>query len=215
MALSSYARWTGLVACHEGLSATNASPHLSTTVVSDVEADQFVAALASAESWAVRQAYENHAGVVRRLLIRLLGDSATAEDVLHDTFVALPNAVQQFRHESSLQTFICAIAVRKAGQHRGARLRLIPRDDLPHLNEAASLETPHDVLERVQLARALEMALAALPFEQRAAFVLCEVEGKTSAEAGAIADASDGTMRARVFLAKKKLREMLSKRGVR
>jgi RNA polymerase sigma-70 factor (ECF subfamily) len=53
-------------------------------------------------------------------------------------------------------------------------------------------------------------ALDRLPLAQRVAFVLCEVEERTSAEAGVIVGAKPGAVRARVFEAKRKLRRYLA-----
>jgi RNA polymerase sigma-70 factor (ECF subfamily) len=68
---------------------------------------------------------------------------------------------------------------------------------------------PDREAERRQLANRLQRALDALPLDQRIAFVLCEVEEQTSAEAAAIVGAPEGTVRTRLFHAKKKLREAL------
>ena len=63
--------------------------------------------------------------------------------------------------------------------------------------------------ERRELAQALMRALDTLPLDQRVAFVLCEVEERSSAEAAAIAGTSDGTLRARLLLARRKLQAQL------
>jgi len=47
------------------------------------------------------------------------------------------------------------------------------------------------------------------------AFVLCDVEERTSAEAAELAGAPEATMRTRLFHARKKLRAALEKEGVR
>ena len=69
---------------------------------------------------------------------------------------------------------------------------------------------PDGELERRQLAQALTRALDRLPIEQRIAFVLCAVEERTSVDAAALAGTNESTMRARVFHARRKLREHLA-----
>ena len=51
--------------------------------------------------------------------------------------------------------------------------------------------------------------------EQRVAFVLCEVEERTSTEAARIVGAPEATLRTRLFHAKRKLRQALEVEGVR
>jgi len=58
------------------------------------------------------------------------------------------------------------------------------------------------------------MALDALPINQRVAFVLVEIEERSSVEAARIADVPESTMRTRLLHAKRRLRELLRKRGV-
>ena len=55
------------------------------------------------------------------------------------------------------------------------------------------------------------LALDQLPIEQRVAVVLSEIEERTSAEIATIVGAPEGTVRTRVFHAKRKLREILAR----
>jgi RNA polymerase sigma-70 factor, ECF subfamily len=79
----------------------------------------------------------------------------------------------------------------------------------------AANPTPEDELERVQLAAVLSRALDALPLDQRVAFVLFDVEERTAGEVAMIVGASEETVRARVWHARRKLRELLAKDGPR
>src|SRR5512141_2518866 len=42
---------------------------------------------------------------------------AMAEDLVHDTFVALPRAIRGFRGEASLRSFLIGVAVNHAKRH--------------------------------------------------------------------------------------------------
>ena len=75
--------------------------------------------------------------------------------------------------------------------------------------------TPEEQLGRHGLAQALNSALDQLPLDQRVAFVLCEVEERTSREAAEIVGAPEATVRTRLFHAKRKLRDELAERGIR
>ncbi len=79
----------------------------------------------------------------------------------------------------------------------------------------SSPELPDAHAQRRELAERLTRALDDLPTEQRVAFILCEVEERTSADVGAMLGEKDATIRARVMLAKKKLRETLSRESRR
>jgi RNA polymerase sigma-70 factor, ECF subfamily len=176
---------------------------------------ELVERLREAQAAAVGEAYDAHHMAVRAFALRLLGDGAAADDLVHEVFVALPQAVKNFRGESSLRTFLIAMAVRRAKHHvrhamrqRAAFLRL-GREPLP---EHAG---PEEVVKKKQLAAALTRALDKLSLEHRVAFVLCEVEERSSREVATIIDAPEGTVRTRLFHAKKKLRLELEREGFR
>jgi RNA polymerase sigma-70 factor (ECF subfamily) len=54
-----------------------------------------------------------------------------------------------------------------------------------------------------------------LSFDHRSAFVLCEVEERSSREVAEILGVPEGTVRTRLFHARQKLRASLEKAGVR
>ena len=154
--------------------------------------------------------YREHAARVRTFALRLVGCEMAADDLVHDVFLALPAALSRFRGDCTLSSFLLSITVRSARRHlRSAqrRRRLEAR--------AAELPRPEAIApdasgEQRELATLLARALDALPLAQRAAFILCEIEESTSQEAGEILGERAGTVRARVFHAKRKLRDCLA-----
>jgi RNA polymerase sigma-70 factor (ECF subfamily) len=129
---------------------------------------------------------------------------------VHDVFCALPKALRGFRGDSSLRTFLMAVAVNHARHHvRGAVRRRAALERLGR-EPAASADSPEHDARRRELAELLTRALDALPIDQRVAFVLCEVEERTSREAALIAGVPEATIRTRLFHAKRKLRDALA-----
>jgi RNA polymerase sigma-70 factor (ECF subfamily) len=173
------------------------------------EAPTLHARLADGDPTAVDETYRLHHAALRAFANRYLGDAFAAEDLVHDVFVALPSAMRRFRGDSSLRTFLIAIAVKRAYKHvRSATRR---RAALARLAEQPERTTrgPDAVLDDARMADALYRALDRLPRDQRTAFVLCEVDQMTAGEAAAIVDAPEATVRTRLFHARKKLRELL------
>jgi RNA polymerase sigma-70 factor (ECF subfamily) len=170
-------------------------------------------ALAAGDEGALRVAYRDHAPAVRAFARRLVGDDDEAEDLVHEVFVRLPGAARRFRGDASLRTLLVSMAINHARQHVRAAIRR--RAAMERLaREQRVVPAPAvDPGERHALAQALTRALDALPLDQRVAFVLCEVEERPSAEAAALVGTRDGTMRARLMLAKKKLRGLLAAAG--
>lgn len=181
---------------------------------SDAAADSaLVARLRAGERAAVDEAYRAHHVAIRGFARRLVGDATSAEDIVHEAFVALPRAIRRFRGEGSLRAFLIGVAanhsrrhVRAAARRRRATERLAEHVDL----QVRTIDAT-DQLIRKQLARRLWAALDALPIDQRVVFVLCEAEQRTSVEVAEIVGAPEGTVRTRLYHAKRKLREMLER----
>ncbi len=179
--------------------------------------DELLARVARGEPAAVGEVYDQHHDAVRAFAQRLVGDETIAEDLVHDVFVSLPKAARNFRGDSSVRTFLTGIAVnharhfvRSAARRRAATARMV--ESTP---EQAHTHTPEDSSTDKRFLEALARALDTLPLEQRIAFVLCDVEERTAAEAAELTDAPAATMRTRLHHARKKLREALEKEGFR
>jgi len=180
--------------------------------VVDLEA-RLIARLRAGELGALGEAYDAHHAHVRAFACRLLGDESAAEDLVQDTFVALPRAIGRFRGEGTLRAFLVSIAanharhfVRAAVRRRAAAARLAREP------EPAGQKSPESGAVRRQLADELVHAMDELSLDQRVALVLCEVEERTAGEVAQIVGAPEATVRTRVFHAKRKLREVLEKR---
>jgi len=188
---------------------------ISMPLVMPVEAEtvdsDLVTRLRRGERAAVEEAYVAHHAAIRGFARRLVGDATAAEDIVHEAFVALPRAIRRFRGDSSLRAFLIGVAanhsrrhVRSAMRRRRATERLAAHEDIQQRTVDAT-----DQLITKQMATRLWAALDELPIDQRIVFVLCEAEQRTSVEVAEIVGAPEGTVRTRLFHAKRKLREKL------
>lgn len=181
---------------------------------SSQEEQNLVQRLAAADPAAVGEVYDQHHRAVRAFATRLVGDAASAEDLVHEVFVALPRAMRGYRFESSLRTFLISIAVNHARHHVRAATRRRAAMGRLALEPEGNVADPEQLQRRKELASLLTRALDSLPLEQRVTFVLCEVEDRTSREVAEITGVPEGTVRTRLHHAKKKLREELSLEGL-
>jgi RNA polymerase sigma-70 factor (ECF subfamily) len=69
--------------------------------------------VARGDSEALRALYRRHHVAVRAFAARLLGDEHSAEDLVHDVFVALPRAIKGFRAEAALEGYLIGIAANR------------------------------------------------------------------------------------------------------
>lgn len=185
------------------------APPTSFQDASDDAEAELIVRLVRAERSAVAEVYDAHHGAVRAFARRLVGEPAAAEDLVHEVFVSLPKAAKNFRGQSSLRTFLISIAVNHARHHVRAATRRRAAFGKLEREPNAEVQNPEQATERKQLAEALNRALDTLPLDQRVAFVLCEVEERTSVEVAEILAVPEGTVRTRLHHAKRKLRAAL------
>jgi len=179
--------------------------------------DPFVAALGRGEPSAIRFAYRQHHEAVRGFARRLLGADDEAEELVQETFIALPAAARSFRGEASLRTFIISIAVgrsRNLLRSRRRRKKAIERFQAELTVSSAATSLPESEVATRQLLLRLGSAMESLSEDQRLAFVLVDVEERSSQEAAEILDCRASTVRSRVSSAREQLKKALE-RGTR
>jgi RNA polymerase sigma-70 factor (ECF subfamily) len=155
-----------------------------------------------------------HQRMVVQLAMNLLGDRDEALDLSQEVFLRVFRTIQRFRGQSSLRTWIYRIAVNQArNKHRFWRRR--HRADQVSLDEHVAAHgeflsggesTPDRVLAQKELAARLQSALDALPFDQRTAIVLREVDGLSYEEIAYSLGVAVGTVKSRLTRARQALR---------
>ena len=152
--------------------------------------------------------------MVVQLAINLLGDRDEALDLSQDVFLRVFRTIHRFRGQSSLRTWIYRIAVNQArNRHRFWRRR--HRADQVSLDAhvaahgdifSGGLPGPDRVLAQKELARRLGRALRHLPFDQRTAIVLREIDGLSYDEIAYSLGLAVGTVKSRLMRARRALR---------
>ncbi len=167
------------------------------------------------EPAAIGQIYDLHHEAVWAFARRLVGEAAAAEDLVHEVFVSLPRVFARYRGESNPRTFLFSVVVNHARHHvRAASRRRAAIHRLSH-EAPRPPRDPEQIREGAELAEIMSRALDTLPIDQRVAFVLCEVEERSSREAADIVGVPEATVRTRLHHAKRKLRDALDREGVR
>lgn len=172
---------------------------------------------AASDEAACAELVAEHQRMVVQLAVNLLGDRDEALDLSQDVFLRVFRTIRGFRGQSSLRTWIYRIAVNQArNRHRFWRRR--HRADQVSLDEHVAAHgellsggesTPERILARKELARRLQEALDGLPFEQRTAIVLREIDGLSYEEIAFSLGVAIGTVKSRLTRARQLLRDRL------
>jgi RNA polymerase sigma-70 factor (ECF subfamily) len=129
------------------------------------------------------------------------------EGVAQEVFLATFRSLASFDPKrSAFSTWLFTIA-RNRCRNEFARRRPIAGAELPDIVDLRS--SPERAASEAELFRQLDAALDALPFEQRSAFVLAQLQGLSYEEVGRIEGVGVGTVKSRIARAREKLRSLL------
>ena len=154
-----------------------------------------------------------HEKAVYNLALRMTGHPQDAEDMAQEAFLKAYRSLPEFRGESKFSVWlyrivsnVCLDYLRR--QSRRPAVSLTAEDeegeetqwDIP--DESAS---PERLLEQKLTREAVQKGLAQLPGEQRQILLLREIQGLSYEEIGQALDLEPGTVKSRIFRARKRL----------
>jgi RNA polymerase sigma factor (sigma-70 family) len=142
---------------------------------------------------------------------RVLRHEQDAEDAFQATFCVLARKASGLRRGSAVGAWLYAVAWRIARKAKASRVRRRMRES--ELPDVPAPDKPPESVWR-ELWPILDEEVNRLPERYRRAFVLCQLEGKTSQAAAAEMRCAPKTVSSRLTRARQRLRARLMRRGV-
>lgn len=155
---------------------------------------EFEVRLADSSALAVRVAYS----VVRQ--------KQDAEDVAQEAFARAYRRFADLRDRDRFRAWLVRMTWRLALDHRRAATRRMRREDAAAWLTPATTQPEDEARER---ATQLWQAIDALPERLRLPIVLASIDGHSVREVAALLEVPEGTVKSRLFEARKKLQETL------
>jgi len=155
--------------------------------------------------------YDRHAQAVWRVVHRVTSGAGDVDDIVHATFLKIPELAASFDGRPSARSWLIGIAVRIALRHTRTlgRFTLMLRR-FAHVTRAEDRLDPEVLSDGRARLVVLERAVARLSPAKRAVFVLIELEGLTHDEVARDLGVPAATVRTRLFHAKRELRKALA-----
>jgi len=161
------------------------------------------------EPQALVDVYALYGKRVFSLILRIVHDRQTAEEILQDTFMRLWNRYELYDPEKgALLSWLFRVARNLALDFRRKESRR-GNFDVVFIEGDPELEELHEDVLSVETAFAVRDALSALPSAQKHLIELAYFEGLTHSELAEQTGESLGTVKSRIRLGLKKLRDVL------
>jgi RNA polymerase sigma-70 factor (ECF subfamily) len=158
---------------------------------------------------AYRLLVERYQDVLFRHAFSMVRERDVAADLVQSAFVHAFAQLGTLREDAAFGGWIYRTCVNRCRDHlKSRRRRDVPLDDAPH-DVLADTTRTDESLERRELRRTLDDALATLSDEHREAFVMKHVEERSYEEMAEILGASVSALKMRVHRAREALKSAL------
>lgn len=200
----------------EGLSVKPARA-LTWTEVGSREA-ALVQRCAAGDEDACGELVAEHQRMVHQLALHLLADHDEALDLSQEVFLRVFRTIHRFRGQSALRTWIYRIVINQAHNRmrwwrRRYRAQQVSLDE--HIRHHGDLPAPGNpsgperLFDQKETAARIWRALDLLPFDQKSAIILREIDGLSYEEISFSLDIAVGTVKSRLARAREALRAQL------
>ena len=158
-------------------------------------------------------AYEKN---VYSLALRMVGDPEDAADMTQETFIKAYRSLSSFRGDSKFSSWLYRIAsnvcldfLRSRSRHPQVSLSTDDEDDRATFELPDMRQNPEEQLMKKLGMEAVRRGLEQLPEQQRQILVLRELGGLSYAELAQTLGLEEGTVKSRIFRARKRLCALL------
>ena len=194
----------------------NTSPIPATHTSLPTDEKELVERFQNGEQEVFNELVKRYHGKIYNLVYKYVPNSETAKDLSQEIFIKAFRALPHFKRQSAFYSWLYRIAVNLCidfirQQKRGQAFSLedLPTggNDEPALNDVSPL--PPDQLEIKELGQIIGQAVQQLPPKQQHVFNLRYHDGLQLKEIAAQLDRSEGTIKAHLHHAHKRLRTLL------
>ena len=178
--------------------------HPIVSVMKNGDDTHYMAQLAAGDATALQPLYEKHGRALLRFSAAMCRSRQVAEDLVHDTFVALLHEPCAFDPAlGSVYGYLCGVLRHRVSRHYRQERRWVALDTEDESAEPPSpTNTPADEIARSEETAAFRRAMLELPLPHREIIALCDLEELPYATVAHILQVPIGTVRSRLHRAR-------------
>lgn len=182
-----------------------------------VHDEELILRLQRGDEWAFQLLVRRFRKKIFSIAFGITLDVQESEDIVQEVFLQAYRSIVNFRGDASLATWLHRITVNRclnwkrrwARRFKWMHVSIDDVDQPPVAELESDQPTPEARVADAQVRKQIDNALKMLPDQARTVFVLRELEGLSYEEIAAVTGAKLGTVRSRLFHARKRLKEIL------
>lgn len=184
----------------------------------DLEDGELIERSLRGDEHSFRLLVDRYESTVAGVVGGMLGRGDEADDVGQEVFVRFYRAMDRFRGDSSVGTYLTRIAINQSLKALKKRQRwyerFLSRDSQDGVAEGVSQDSPLADLQHADRAELLRGLLERLPPDQRAVIVLRVMEGHSTRDASELLGVPEGTVMSRLKRGLARMRVLIEDGGI-
>ena len=162
---------------------------------------QLLSLIQTGDKGAFAEIYRRYRRALYAFCVRLLGDTQSAEDAVHETFMKLSSGAVSIAEPAALKSWLFSVARNEAFM----ALRHRPGAGNDDADSVWADETPLSLAEKEDVRSFVQAALSCLKMEYREVILLREFEGLSYGEIASVTGDSASSVKSRLFKARRAL----------
>ena len=172
----------------------------------DIDWGNIVSGVAKNDESSLNQFVELSQTPLLRFCMYLTGDRQLAEDICHDTLIKAIGSIKQLKNPAQVMAWMKRIARNLFLDYCKSAAQSKVHLDINEMVQSPELSMSADATDDQILAM---QALQSLSEEDRTIVILIDIEGYSYVEAAQVLEIKEGTVKSKLFRARKKMLEFL------
>lgn len=181
--------------------------------MNDITEEMLVAQMKQGDQHAFAQIYSSYRASVFRTACLISGNAQDGEDITQETFVKAFTHCKELRSNAMFRYWLFKILNRTAWQFLNGKKSEIPDESVLDKAELTGNQLTEDIFLRQEAANEVYQAVMKLDYKLRLVVILYYYNEMSTKQIAQATGVYEGTVKSRLFTARKRLKQLLSFRS--
>lgn len=177
--------------------------------MNDITQEMLVAQMKNGDRYAFEQIYKQYRPSVFRTACLICGNSQDGEDITQETFIKVFTHCGELKSNAMFRYWLFKILNRTAWQFLNRKKSEVPDETVLEKAETGSNPLTEDIFLKKEQQNEIYQAVMQLDYKLRLVVILYYYNELSAKQIAKIADCREGTIKSRLFTARKRLRQLI------